>query len=351
MFQSPKGNDPNNTLEDTSLISESSVHEGAAKITKLERTAEVPKEPITISNVVSQETATTDTIIPQDLSIIKVEDNLKENNTSLSSATLEAKDTTPIEPPKKRSKLDRSRKNYKTTPNSETNNDPFYCTLCGRNSFVTLAGAKRHQQECDGKPNPKGPWKCSICFKSEFLTSQAFGSHWRCCNKGNSVSMSTLSLTPMELKLQFEKLSDFNKLVVQSLECFEASPTDVQRQKLGNSRRQIDCGSIGIRCSFCACHNSLRIGSVSYPNTLATMPHCLYVMTQRHLLVNCPHATVSWRNQIATTKSTSTSQSMSFGSVGLPTYLKALQSFYDMVDSREHKGIRRHQQQQLEVST
>ena len=217
----------------------------------------------------------------------------------------------------------------------------FCCAVCGRHDFETETGGLRHQSECNGQCNSKGPWKCSICGRDNFSTSQAFSGHWRCCNKGSHVTQLSLSLQPEVLRDEFAKLSDFNKLILGSMEFFEASESDVDKQVAGNGRRNIEVGNIGIRCKECVQTGVLTVGSISYTNDLKTLPHNMYVMTKRHLLGNCPNVVPTLRFELERSKKCSTSQSMTKGALGLPSYLRRLIASYELTDDGKANGVRR----------
>jgi hypothetical protein len=237
------------------------------------------------------------------------------------------------------SKKKRQRKHYHQK--NKENQQSFCCAVCGRHDFETETGGLRHQSECDGQYNSKGPWKCAICGRDKFSTSQAFSGHWRCCNKGDHITQSDLCLQPEVLSDEFAKLSDFNRLILGSMEFFEASESDVIKQMVGNGRRSIEFGNVGIRCKSCVQVGVLTVGSISYTNDLKTMPHNLYVMTKRHLLGNCPNVIPSLRSDLKRSKKCSTSQSMKKGAVGLPTYLRLLNTCYELTDDGKANGVRR----------
>lgn len=221
------------------------------------------------------------------------------------------------------------------------NTEKHHCSVCGRHDFVTKSGAARHQAECDGKPNPDGPWECTICGKNTFLTSQAFGGHWRCCNKGSSVTQAALSLRPEALQADRDKLSDFNKLITESIELFEASSTDVATQRIGNGRRAIELGNVGLRCRHCAELGVMTIGSIAYTNELKPLPHNMYTMVKRHLLETCKNVSEELRSTLLIAKKSSTSQSMTRGRIGLPAYLRTLITHFGLTDDGKKDGVRR----------
>jgi hypothetical protein len=236
-----------------------------------------------------------------------------------------------VESPKKR----RRKKALKA------DSEKHHCSVCGRYDFVTKSGAARHQAECDGKTNPGGPWECAVCGKNTFLTSQAFGGHWRCCNKGSSVTQAALSLRPEVLQADRDKLSDFNKLITESIELFEASKTDVETQKIGNGRRNIELGNVGIRCRHCAELGVMTIGSIAYTNDLQPLPNNMFTMVKRHLLETCQNVSKELRSTLLDAKKFSTSQSMSKGRIGLPAYLRTLITHFDLTDEGKKEGVRR----------
>jgi hypothetical protein len=216
-----------------------------------------------------------------------------------------------------------------------------YCSICGRRNFVTSTEAARHEAECHVSSNSNGPWKCRICGKSNFQTSAAIAGHWRCCNKGSTVTQASLSLEPVALEKERVKLSDFNRLIVKSIELFEASTTDVEMQHLGNGYRKIELGNVGIRCRHCAQLGVLTIGSISYTNDLKHLPHNMYTMVVRHLLESCHNVREHLKHQLLQAKTSSTSQSMRKGALGLPAYLRLLIDHYDLTDDGRREGVRR----------
>ena len=226
------------------------------------------------------------------------------------------------------------------------------CSICGRHNFETESGAARHQAECDGQSNAKGPWKCSVCGKNKFSTSQAFAGHWRCCNKGRNVTKSSLSLRPDAFHNEYLKLSDFSQIITDSIELFAATESDVEKQAVGNGRRKIEVGNIGIRCRHCARVGVLTVGSISYPNDLKTVPHNMYSMAKRHLMGNCHNVSYDLQQRLQLSKQCSTSQSMQKGAIGLPAYVRILIGYLDLTDDGKTKGV--HQKKtmpSLEVHT
>lgn len=213
------------------------------------------------------------------------------------------------------------------------------CSICGRHNFETESGAARHQAECDGQSNAKGPWKCSVCGKNKFSTSQAFAGHWRCCNKGRNVTKSSLSLRPDAFHNDYLKLSDFSQIIADSIELFAATEADVERQVVGNGRRKIEVGNIGIRCRQCAKNGVLTVGSISYPNDLKTFPHNMYSMTKRHLMGNCQSVSYDLQQRLQLSKQCSTSQSMQKGAIGLPAYVRILTGYLDLTDDGKTEGV------------
>lgn len=216
-----------------------------------------------------------------------------------------------------------------------------YCSICGRRNFVTSTEAARHEAECDVYSNSNGPWKCRICGKSNFQNSAAIAGHWRCCNKGSTVTQASLSLEPVALESERDKLSDFNRLIVKSIELFEASAIDVEMQHLGNGYRKIEVGNVGIRCRHCAQLGVLTIGSIAYTNELKHLPHNMYTMVVRHLLESCRSVREDLKHQLLQAKPSSTSQSLRKGALGLPAYLRLLIDHYDLTDDGKREGIRR----------
>lgn len=215
---------------------------------------------------------------------------------------------------------------------------PFHCPICGRRDFMTGTEAQEHEAKCY---NPHGPWLCSICGKTEFTTSQAFAGHWRCCNKGSIVTEATLSLLPPEYRTAAGQLSDFNQLVTSCIELFEATKSDCEKQNVGNGRRKVSVGNLGIRCRHCAKQGVMTIGSTAYTSDLKTIPHNIYVMVQRHLFQTCKSVSKHLKTELETTKKDSTSQSVKKGGLGLPTYLRMLNDHFKLTDDGKRDGVRR----------
>jgi hypothetical protein len=216
-----------------------------------------------------------------------------------------------------------------------------YCSICGCRDFVTSTEAAHHEAECNVYSNSNGPWKCRICGKSNFPNSAAIAGHWRCCNKGSTVTQASLSLEPVALESERDKLSDFNRLIVKSIELFEASAIDVEMQHLGNGYRKIEVGNVGIRCRHCAQLGVLTIGSIAYTNELKHLPHNMYTMVVRHLLESCQNVREDLKHQLRQAKTSSTSQSLRKGALGLPAYLRLLIDHYGLTDVGKREGIRR----------
>jgi hypothetical protein len=155
------------------------------------------------------------------------------------------------------------------------------------------------------------------------------------------VTQASLSLEPVALETERVKLSDFNLLIVKSIELFEASATDVEMQHLGSGNRKIELGNVGIRCRHCAQLGVLTIGSVSYTNNLTTLPHNMYTMVARHLLESCSNVREDLKHQLLQAKKSSTSQSLRKGALGLPAYLRLLIELYGLTDDGKREGVRR----------
>jgi hypothetical protein len=70
------------------------------------------------------------------------------------------------------------------------------------------------------------------------------------------------------LQADHNKLSDFNKLITESIELVEASKTDVETHKIGKGQRNIELENVGISCCHCTALDVMMIGSISYSNDL-----------------------------------------------------------------------------------
>jgi hypothetical protein len=217
------------------------------------------------------------------------------------------------------------------------------CSICGRRDFVTSTGAARHEEDCNGSSNPNGPWNCKICGRSSFSTSQAFAGHIRCCNKGQNVSQTIVSMRPPALETQRILLSDFNRLVTEALELFEATESDMAKQIVGSGRRRIEAGNVGIRCVHCARAGVLTSGSIAYTYSLKTLAHNMGGMVTRHLLKSCQNMDPTLRHRMCQVRKTTLRESMSKGRIGLPAYMHLLATEFDLTDYGERNGVwRRH---------
>jgi hypothetical protein len=213
------------------------------------------------------------------------------------------------------------------------------CSICGRTDFVAATHASRHEADCNGSSNPNGPWNCKICGRSSFATSQAFAGHIRCCNKGQNVSQTIVSLRPPALETERILLSDFNWLVTEALELFEATESDVAKQIVGSGRRRIVVGNVGIRCVHCARAGVLACASIAYTYSLKTLPHNMGGMVTRHLLKSCQHMDPTLRLRMCQVRKTTARESMSKGRIGLPAYLRLLVTKFDLTDNGESNGV------------
>ena len=190
--------------------------------------------------------------------------------------------------------------------------------------------------------NTESPWKCSNCGKSDFKTSQAYGGHVRCCH-ARTITETTITLTPAPLIPNRKQLSEYNFSLTASLELFEASEADVQKQMIGNGKRPIAVGNVGIRCSFCAMNKIMTAGSITYPHQLKFLPHDCFVMAKRHLLGNCKAIPTEIQRRLESTKKSSLSQSLRKHFIGLPIYLNMIVEIFDLTDDGVRNGIRRRQ--------
>jgi hypothetical protein len=226
------------------------------------------------------------------------------------------------------------------SPAKLPNRTVYSCSKCGRTDFLSATGSEYHQGRCDGTRNPKGPWKCSNCGKSDFSTSQAFSGHARCCHP-RTITDTSITLTPASLIPNRKQLSDYNFSLTASLELFESSEADVKKQMIGNGKRHIAVGNVGIRCSFCAMNNNMTAGSITYPHQLKFLPHDCYVMAKRHLLGNCKAIPKEIQQRLSSTKKSSVSQSMRTNFIGLPLYFNMIVEAFDLTDDGVSDGIRR----------
>lgn len=239
----------------------------------------------------------------------------------------------------------RGRKSEKSMSTSKSKSqgtkEEYSCSMCHRTDFLSPTGFAHHQSRCDGTRNSTGPWTCSNCGKNDFSTSQAYGGHARCCHPRESVTETSISLAPKSLMAERARLSEFNFCLTASLELFEASNADVEKQLIGNGRRHILLGNVGIRCSFCAMSHTMSTGAITYPHHLKPLPHNCYVMVQRHLLGNCTAIPDSIRKRLVETKKSSINHSMKKNALGLPFYLNMIIEKFKLTDDGKRNGIRR----------
>ena len=190
---------------------------------------------------------------------------------------------------------------------------------------------------------------CPSCGRSGFETPQAYGSHRNSCVVVSSAAATTssaesiprksssLTLRPDALSEEAKKLSNFNQMLVSSIDLFEADDLDVERQHRGGGKRSIRVDDVGIRCRHCRA--SPTSGSVHYPKNLKTLPHNVYVIADRHLIGgSCTKVATDYRGELRIAKKRTTSESLRKGGLGLPTYLGLVCDHYGLEDS---EGVRR----------
>eukprot|EP00934_Nitzschia_sp_Nitz4_P001652 Nitzschia sp. Nitz4//scaffold43_size134323//82888//84378//NITZ4_003309-RA/size134323-processed-gene-0.58-mRNA-1//-1//CDS//3329551978//1652//frame0 len=93
---------------------------------------------------------------------------------------------------------------------------------------------------------------------------------------------------PLALSCDGEQLSEYQILVRQQLELFEASIEDIQSNTQGR-KKQVTLGQVGIRCRHCAM-NPLRQrgrGAVYYPTKLQGVYQAAQNMASSHLCESC----------------------------------------------------------------
>jgi len=94
---------------------------------------------------------------------------------------------------------------------------------------------------------------------------------------------------PLALQCDVEHLSDYQILVRQQLELFEAGPADVESNTQGR-KRQVVQGQVGLRCRHCTAL-PLRArgrGAVYYPTKLSGVYQAAQNMATSHLIQACP---------------------------------------------------------------
>jgi hypothetical protein len=218
--------------------------------------------------------------------------------------------------------------------------DAFSCYLCGFTKFESQFDATVHEISCDGKQNPFGPWKCSTCGKV-FAVGRGFGSHRIICHQG-AMKGTSLSLRPPCMEEFRARLSDYNALVTESIELVEVTRDDIEKfAKKLQRKRTPQVGNVGIRCVYCVANGSQPPGSMSCPQNLRSLPHNIYNMVQRHLLLSCPYVPKQIKNQLELAKENSTSQSGQKERIGLPLYLTKLVNEFGLTDIGQNEGVQR----------
>lgn len=152
---------------------------------------------------------------------------------------------------------------------------------------------------------------------------------------------SCFSLIPALLADQAECLSDFCHLVIRSLDLYQIQASDLPLPTRGQF--EIREGTIGIRCRYCAKKRSMSVASIYFPGNLQLVSTNVYRIADRHLMALCPHIPENLRLQLKELKVETTRQSMTKGRIGLPTYLKAVIDYHNLVPFSNSKGICRDQ--------
>mmetsp|Transcript_4782 Transcript_4782/g.6911 ORF Transcript_4782/g.6911 Transcript_4782/m.6911 type:complete len:295 (+) Transcript_4782:101-985(+) len=223
--------------------------------------------------------------------------------------------------------------------------DYFSCTKCKRR-FASRVEFMKHTR----------PWKCHTCGKSDFTTSQAFSGHSRCCYKLHNSSSAInesgifrikdgckpsgmISLKLKCLQEEQKKLSDFNQMITDGcISLFEATSVDANFQIGRNRVADVREGDIGIRCTNCWIRNSAPPGSVIFPQEIKNLPHNVSNMVKRHLS-SCLHIPMETRRELLHNKQFTTSQSMTKGRIGFPTYMKLLCEKLNLKNRVNREGV------------
>lgn len=96
-----------------------------------------------------------------------------------------------------------------------------------------------------------GSLKCPNCGKTDFCISQALVSHMIHCGVAEGDAR-TLTLRPICLQFERERLSDFNLLVTDSIELVELTAAGMEQMRRSGRQRKPATGNVGIRCRYCA---------------------------------------------------------------------------------------------------
>jgi hypothetical protein len=107
-------------------------------------------------------------------------------------------------------------------------------------------------------------------------------------------SLPTTSMTngakvvPVSSSYDTEELTEYQILIRQQLEFFEATLADVQASVQGR-RKKLSVGQVGIRCKHCAYHPARFRGrsSVYYPSFLGGVYQSAQNMAKNHLCESC----------------------------------------------------------------
>ena len=105
---------------------------------------------------------------------------------------------------------------------------------------------------------------------------------------------------PLALQFDHEQLSDYQILVRQNLELFEASTEDVESNTQGR-KKQVLLGQVGLRCRHC-CALPLRVrgrGAVYYPSKLQGIYQAAQNMAGSHLGNACQQIPLPLKQELA----------------------------------------------------
>jgi hypothetical protein len=184
-----------------------------------------------------------------------------------------------------------------------------------------------------------GSLKCPNCGKTDFCISQALVSHMIHCGVAEGDAR-TLTLRPICLQFERERLSDFNLLVTDSIELVELTAAGMEQMRRSGRQRKPATGNVGIRCRYCAEQGRSPPSSETYPDTLQNLSHNVYNLTNRHLIKECRKIPESIRLRLIETKKVTTSQSMEKARLGLPAYLKLVTKELGLIDIGNRQGVR-----------
>lgn len=119
---------------------------------------------------------------------------------------------------------------------------------------------------------------------------------------------------PLALSCDAEQLSDYQILVREQLELFEASSEDVRSNTQGR-KKQVTTGQVGLRCKHCSPYplRQRGKGAVYYPAKLRGIYQAAQNMACGHLCDACQHIPVSIKHQLQTLRKRKDSASASAG--------------------------------------